>query len=167
MSLLSHQRLQCYLNINNCLQFEELGVKGENTDMSLSISLDRGSTVEWSSHSLSGLFASPTNVISPKFHTFLRDLLHFNANAGKILLLPSDHPYRQVTIGEYLNREGYSEEFASYYLVPMMAALWSASVEDVFSFPASSLVEFMCNHRKNRFRARVLASAKFRFFEKN
>ena len=115
--------------------------------MSLSISLDRGSTVEWSSHSLSGLFASPTNVISPKFHTFLRDLLHFNVNAGNILLLPSDHPYRQVTIGEYLNREGYSEEFASYYLVPMMAALWSASVEDVFSFPASSLVEFMCNHR--------------------
>lgn len=115
--------------------------------MSLSISLDRGNTVEWSSHSITGLFASPSNMISPKFHTFLRDLLYFNANAGKILLLPEDHPYRKVTIGEYLNREGYSEQFASYYLIPMMAALWSASVEDVFSFPASSLVEFMCNHR--------------------
>jgi predicted NAD/FAD-binding protein len=115
--------------------------------MSLSISLDRGNTVEWSSHSLTGVFASPANIVSPQFHTFLRDLLYFNANAGKILLLPEDHPYRKVTIREYLNREGYSEQFASYYLIPMMAALWSASVEDVFSFPASSLVEFMCNHR--------------------
>ena len=133
--------------VHDLQKFDHLGVKGEDTDMSLSISLDKGSTVEWSSHSLSGLFASPTNMISSKFHTFLRDLLYFNANAGKILLLPSDHPYRKATIGEYLNREGYSQAFASYYLMPMMAALWSASVEDVFSFPASSLVEFMCNHR--------------------
>ena len=29
----------------------------------------------------------------------------------------------------------------------MMAALWSASVTDVMAFPASSLVEFMCNHK--------------------
>lgn len=115
--------------------------------MSLSISLDHGKTVEWSSHSLSGLFATPTNIIAPKFHIFLRDLLHFNSHAGNILLLPKGHPYRKVTIGEYLSREGYSEEFASYYLVPMMAALWSASVEDVMAFPAVSLVEFMCNHR--------------------
>lgn len=76
--------------------------------------------MEWSSGGLSGLFASPLNLVSPKFYTFLRDLLHFNSNAGNILLLPQDHPYREVTIGEYLNREGYSQEFASYYLIPMM-----------------------------------------------
>ncbi|KAL3793202.1 hypothetical protein HJC23_000744 [Cyclotella cryptica] len=126
--------------------FDHLNIQGENTDMSLSISLDAGQ-VEWSSHSLSGLFATPTNLLSPKFHAFLRDLLHFNSHAGKILLLPPDHPYRRVTIGEYLIREGYGEEFGKYYLIPMMAALWSASVEDVWMFPAVSLVEFMCNHR--------------------
>ena len=37
--------------------------------------------------------------------------------------------------------------FATYYLLPMMAALWSSSHEDVLSFPATSLIEFMCNHR--------------------
>lgn len=107
----------------------------------------KGDVVEWASHSVSGVFASPRNLVSPKFHKFLSELLYFNSHAGNLLLLPSDHPARQVTIGEYLRKEGYSDAFASYYLVPMMAALWSASMEDVMDFPASSLVEFMCNHR--------------------
>jgi cyclopropane-fatty-acyl-phospholipid synthase len=127
--------------------FKEMGVKGEDTDMSLSISLDQGKTVEWSSHSLQGMFANPLQAIKPEFYTFLRDLMYFNTHAGELLLLPEDHPSRQVTIREYLNKEGYSEAFASYYLLPMMAALWSASVDNVMAFPASSLIEFMCNHR--------------------
>eukprot|EP00986_Skeletonema_menzelii_P014036 scaffold8816_cov150-Skeletonema_menzelii.AAC.1 len=134
-----------YPNMTNW--FKEMGVQGEDTDMSLSISLDQGKTVEWSSQSLQGMFANPMQAIKPEFYTFLRDMMHFNAHAGELLLLPEDHPSRQVTIGEYLNKEGYSEAFASYYLVPMMAALWSASVENVMAFPASSLIEFMCNHR--------------------
>ena len=134
-----------YPNMTNW--FKEMGVQGEDTDMSLSISLDQGKTVEWSSQSLQGMFANPMQAIKPEFYTFLRDMMHFNAHAGELLLLPEDHPSRQVTIGEYLNKEGYSEAFASFYLVPMMAALWSASVENVMAFPASSLIEFMCNHR--------------------
>mmetsp|Transcript_15832 Transcript_15832/g.38046 ORF Transcript_15832/g.38046 Transcript_15832/m.38046 type:complete len:1072 (-) Transcript_15832:137-3352(-) len=126
--------------------FESLGIRGEDTDMSLSVSLDGGKK-EWSSHSIRGLLADPLQCIKPEFYTFLKDLVRFNANAGELLMLPPDDPRRQVTIQEYLTREGYSEAFASYYLVPMTAALWSASVEDVMAFPASSLVEFMCNHR--------------------
>lgn len=128
--------------------FKELNIEGEDTDMSLSVSLDEGKTVEWSSHSISGLlFANPKQCTSPKFYTFLKDLMHFNAHAGELLLLPTDHPSRQRTIKEYLTQQGYSDAFASYYLLPMMAALWSASVENVMDFPASSLVEFMCNHK--------------------
>jgi len=126
--------------------FDKLEVKGEDTDMSLSVSLDSGKK-EWSSHSISGLFANPLNLMKPEFYTFLKDLMHFNSNAGDLLLKSEDDPARQITIQEYLTREGYSEAFASYYLLPMMAALWSASVDDVMAFPASSLVEFMCNHK--------------------
>ncbi|KAL7548553.1 hypothetical protein ACHAWF_011841 [Thalassiosira exigua] len=133
-----------YPNMTNW--FDSLGVEGEETDMSLSVSLDGGQK-EWSSHSLRGLLANPLQLFKPEFHSFIKDLMHFNANAGELLMLPPDHPARQVTIREYLVREGYSEAFASYYLLPMIAALWSASVDDVMAFPASSLVEFMCNHR--------------------
>jgi len=134
-----------YPNMTNW--FESLNIQGEDTDMSLSVSLDDGKKVEWSSHTLQGLFANPLQLLKPEFYTFLKDLMYFNAHAGELLLLPKNHPARQVTIQEYLTTEGYSEAFASYYLLPMMAALWSAGVEDVMAFPASSLVEFMCNHK--------------------
>jgi len=126
--------------------FEHLGVKGEDTDMSLSVSLDSGAK-EWSSHSLRGLLADPLNIFKGEFRSFLVDLNRFNATAGDILLMPLDDPRRRVTIGEYLRREGYSDAFASFYLLPMMAALWSSSHENVLLFPALSLIEFMCNHR--------------------
>jgi len=38
--------------------FEALGVECESSDMSLSVSLDGGRTVEWSSTNLSGVFAN-------------------------------------------------------------------------------------------------------------
>jgi cyclopropane-fatty-acyl-phospholipid synthase len=126
--------------------FDSLGVGGEDTDMSLSVSLDSGSK-EWSSRDLRGLFANPLSIFRYEFRSFLRDLSRFNVEAGDLLLLPDDDPRRGATIGEYLSREGYGPAFASYYLLPMMAALWSSSHEDVLAFPASSLVEFMCNHR--------------------
>eukprot|EP00984_Skeletonema_dohrnii_P013240 scaffold5461_cov116-Skeletonema_dohrnii-CCMP3373.AAC.4 len=82
-----------YPNMTNW--FNEMGVQGEETDMSLSISLDQGKTVEWSSHSLQGMFANPMQAIKPEFYTFLRDMMHFNNHAGELLLLPEDHPSRQ------------------------------------------------------------------------
>mmetsp|Transcript_19072 Transcript_19072/g.38504 ORF Transcript_19072/g.38504 Transcript_19072/m.38504 type:complete len:1108 (-) Transcript_19072:385-3708(-) len=127
--------------------FSALSVEPEPSDMSLSISLDGGNTVEWSSTSLSGLLANPAQLLDSKFYSFFKDMIHFHSHAGNLLLLPENDPKRQVTMGEYLRNEGYGEGLASYYLVPMMAALWSASVEDVMKFPAVSLVEFMCNHR--------------------
>ncbi|KAL7472755.1 hypothetical protein ACHAXS_013202 [Conticribra weissflogii] len=127
--------------------FSALSVEPEPSDMSLSISLDGGNTVEWSSTSLSGLLANPAQLFDSKFYSFFRDMVRFHSRAGNLLLLPENDPKRQVTMGEYLRNEGYGEGLASYYLVPMMAALWSASVEDVMKFPAVSLVEFMCNHR--------------------
>ena len=64
-----------------------------------------------------------------------------------ILLLPLDDPRRQITTKQFLREEGYSEDFATHYLLPMMAALWSASMGDVLNFPAVQLIGFMCNHK--------------------
>jgi len=127
--------------------FKEMGVEVEDTDMSLSVSLDKGKTVEWSSLGLAGLLANKTQIFRPSFHRFVKDMIRFNKEAGKILTLALDDPRRQITIKQYLREEGYSEEFATHYLLPMMAALWSASMGDVLNFPAAQLVGFMCNHK--------------------
>ena len=126
--------------------FKELGIEVEDSDMSLSVSLD-GGNVEWSSLGLAGLAANKAQILRPSFYRFLRDMLRFNNEAGKILNLPFDDPRKSVTVKQYLREEGYSEEFATHYLLPMIAATWSASMSDVLSFPASQVIAFFCNHK--------------------
>jgi predicted NAD/FAD-binding protein len=51
---------------------------------------------------------------------------------------------QQETIGEYLDREGYSDAFRDDYLIPMTAAVWSTSPDKCsLEFPAVTLVRFM------------------------
>ena len=88
-------------------------------------------------------------MLRPSFYTrFPYDMVRFNRDAGKILLIPNeDDPRKVITVGQYLQQEGYSEEFSMYYLLPMMAALWSASIGNVLNFPMLQFVGFMSNHK--------------------
>lgn len=127
--------------------FDKLAVPNENTDMSLSVSLDGGKTIEWNSDGLNGLFARRRQAFEPPFYSMVSDMIKFNKEATDILLLPEDDPRKHVTTGQYLKNHCYSEAFGKYYLLPMMAALWSASMEDVLQFPAAQLISFLCNHK--------------------
>jgi predicted NAD/FAD-binding protein len=127
--------------------FKELGIEEESSDMSLSVSLDEGKAVEWSSDGLNGLLANRMQFFRPSFYMFLSDMLRFNSEAAEILSLPGDDPRRVVTTGQYLRDHAYSQAFCTNYLLPMMAALWSASIEDVLQFPAEQLIGFLCNHK--------------------
>ena len=127
--------------------FESLQVEQEDSDMSLSVSLDHGNTVEWNSDGLAGLLAKPSQLVSPSFHRFVKDMLRFNAESVQLLQLDQDDPRRGVTIGQYLRNHQYSEAFCSYYLFPMVAAIWSMSMDDVLNFPAEPLISFCCNHK--------------------
>lgn len=50
----------------------------------------------------------------------------------------------EETIGEYLEREGYSDAFRDDYLIPMTAAVWSTSPDKcTLEFPAVTLVRFL------------------------
>ena len=61
---------------------------------------------------------------------------------GKTTKQPS-----QESIGDYLDREGYSQTFRDDYLIPMTAAVWSTSPDKCsLHFPAITLVRFLWNH---------------------
>jgi len=58
--------------------FENIGVDMELSDMSFSVSLDRGRGCEWGSRSgLSGLFAQKRNVMNPYFWQMIREIVKF------------------------------------------------------------------------------------------
>jgi predicted NAD/FAD-binding protein len=51
-----------------------------------------------------------------------------------------------LTLGEFLDRGSYSEGFARDHILPMGAAIWSASLDGMRAFPARSFAQFFHNH---------------------
>ncbi len=122
--------------------FDHLQVPVKKTDMSFGVSLDEG-RIEYGGSNLATLFAQPKNLFSPRFHKMIRDLLRFYKNAPELL----DHPNAaNVTLGSYLDTNGYGDAFARDHLLPMAAAIWSCSTETMRDFPAHSFVRFFVNH---------------------
>jgi predicted NAD/FAD-binding protein len=131
------------LNYPNLINlFDELGVKGLDTEMGFSVSMDEGK-FEWCGDTIGGLLATPSNILNPAFYAMMRDILRFNKEALKALVLPKDHPTRFMTVKQFLEHHRFSKSFTSLYLVPMTAAIWSASTDGILGFPAITLFSFL------------------------
>lgn len=122
---------------------KQLGVGFKDTEMSFSVS-DPRSGVEYNGHNLNSLFAQRRNLISPKFWGMVRDILRFNREA--LDDLNNQRIAANVTLGDYLRSNGYSERFTQHYIVPMGAAIWSMSLHDMLGFPLQFFVRFFKNH---------------------
>jgi uncharacterized protein len=121
----------------------QLGVGFKNTEMSFSVS-DPASGVEYNGNNLNSLFAQRRNLISPKFWGMVRDILRFNREA--LSDLNQQRIAADMTLGDYLKTHAYSERFIQHYIVPMGAAIWSMSLQDMLGFPLQFFVRFFKNH---------------------
>jgi predicted NAD/FAD-binding protein len=123
--------------------FRHLDVKTAASDMEFSVSLDDGK-LEWKGgKKLSGVFAQPTNILSPSFLKMLRDIFRFNKRARQDL---QNGALCGLTFDDYLNQTGFSATLKNDYLVPMTSAIWSTPTTKMLEFPAESLIQFMKNH---------------------
>lgn len=120
-----------------------LGVSVQATDMSFSVH-ETTRDFEYNGHTLASLFAQRRNLLSPAFYRLLRDIMRFNREATQDL--DGDQLPHHMTLGAYLDRGGYSEAFQRRYLLPMGAAIWSASIDDLRAFPLTFFVRFFRNH---------------------
>lgn len=87
--------------------FEHLGVATEPSNMSFSLSLD-GGALEWASHGLGSVFAQRANLLSPRFWRMLWDVLRFGRHAPDVLKPENAAAFRDVSLGDYLERNGYA-----------------------------------------------------------
>ena len=129
----------------NFIKFlEKVGVPTQPTEMSFGVSRDH-SKLEWSG-SGKGVFAQRRNLFRPGHWRMIFDIIRFNMFALD-LLNENDNQSRNITIGQYLDKEGYSQAFRDDYLIPMTAAVWSTSPDKAsLEFPAQTLIRFMWNH---------------------
>jgi len=122
--------------------FEHLGVPTKSSEMSFAASLNDGA-LEYSGTNLQGLLAQPLNIFRPRFIRMMRDLFRFYKQAPTLL---ADQSLRDIPLRTFLSDHGYSDAFIYDHLMPMGAAIWSSSVQQMLDFPTLAFMRFFDNH---------------------
>ncbi|MEQ8967303.1 MAG: FAD-dependent oxidoreductase [Azospirillaceae bacterium] len=129
---------------NLCALFDMLGVESRPSTMSFAVSA-RDGALEYSGTGLTGLFAQRRNLARPGHWGMIRDVLRFYREAPT--LLDGTVPAAEgPSLGDYLRAGRYGRAFVDDHLLPMGAAIWSATVAEMMRFPAASFVRFFANH---------------------
>jgi predicted NAD/FAD-binding protein len=121
----------------------QLGIEGKPTDMTFSVHNNR-SGLEYAGSNLNTLFCQRRNLLRPSFWRMVKDILRFNKEA--VQDIDSGTLTDGMVLREYLASRHYSREFVRDYLVPMGAAIWSASTQALLDFPLVFFVRFFKNH---------------------
>ena len=120
--------------------FEALGVTTIPTDMSFGVSVGHG-RMEYAGGELMQMFAQKRNLLRPRFWSMVGDILRFYRNAPALLAAPVEQ-----SLGQWLDANRYRAPFVEDHILPMGAAIWSASVEGMRAFPARHFARFFQNH---------------------
>ena len=119
-----------------------LGVRTLATSMSFGVSVDNGA-FEYSSSSLPKSLLDYSKLRSERFRTLIAGILRLY-NPLQIRKWDVDPT---VTIGEYLRLRGFKDRFIKDHVLPMTAAIWSASLGDAEAYPVGAFIDFFNNHR--------------------
>lgn len=121
----------------------QIDVEYQPTSMGFSVSCEE-SGLEYSGENFNTLFAQRKNIFSVSHWKMLLDIVRFNKQAP--LDLEKGGAFFSMTLGEYLEKNNYSQVFIDKYLIPMGAAIWSASTSVMKAFPLQFFVKFFINH---------------------
>jgi predicted NAD/FAD-binding protein len=127
--------------------FAELGVETAKSEMTFSVQAPRpdGSQLEWSGTSLNTVFADRGNLLRPRFHGMLLDLMRFNRLATALARRGVDAELARP-LDEFLAVHRFGTAFIDDYLLPMIGCIWSCSTVQMLRFPVGTLIRFCHNH---------------------
>jgi predicted NAD/FAD-binding protein len=91
---------------------------------------------------LDGLFAQRSRLVSGAHWRLIADIRRF-FRLGRAAI---EQGTETRTLGEFLDEGGFGDQLARHFVLPMGAAIWSASTGDMRAFPAASYLRFMENH---------------------
>jgi predicted NAD/FAD-binding protein len=124
----------------------EIGQEFQDSEMSFSVR-NTGSGMEYNGHDLNTLFAQRRNIFSPKFYGLVSEIVRFNKLAHKFYEEKNESTSQQLqTLGDCLDQHDFSERFRTHYILPMVAAIWSCSMNDATAFPLKFFLQFFFHH---------------------
>ncbi len=134
------------LNDRNYTNFKKLlnklEVKIRNTDMSFSY-YDESDGFNYAGTGISGYFAQKKNLLSPKHYRFLLNVKKYSKKAANDV---TNNVLIDETLGEYLIRNNFPEDIINKFMIPMGAAVWSGSRNEIANFPVKMFLKFFDNH---------------------
>ncbi len=122
--------------------FEHLGVPTKHSDMSFAASLG-GGDYEYSGTDLNGYLGQRRNVLRPRFWRMTSDLLRFYKEAAIYI---NDPRADDMSLGAYLAEHNYGSGFLRDHLMPMGAAIWSTTANEMAAYPARAFFRFFESH---------------------
>ena len=124
-----------------CRLFAELGIATAETDMSMSVRDDDSGLEYAGARGIGGLFPSWSSLARPRYLLMLAEVKRFHAAATRLLASESDE-----TVGEFVDRHGFSRYFVDHFMTPLVAAVWSCPPGDAMRYPARYLFVFLQHH---------------------
>ncbi len=128
-----------YPNFENLIN--SLNIKIQDSEMSFSAKCEE-SGFEWSGSGLQSLIFNRENWKQLKPYQIFYDIVRFKKLATMLL----SQPNKQLSLGDFLSLNKFSPAFIKYYILPMGAAIWSSTLEQINDYPAKSFLEFFKNH---------------------
>jgi len=140
--------------------FDELGVSGQDAEMSMSIS-DATTGLEWAgARGIGGLLPTLRNPHLADHLRMLAEIPVFHRRARRLLALSADPQVgasrmteatemtepADMTLREFLAAGSFSAYFVRHYMEPLVAAVWSCDPTLAGEYPACYLFEFLQHH---------------------
>ncbi|WP_308215172.1 NAD(P)/FAD-dependent oxidoreductase [Pseudarthrobacter sulfonivorans] len=141
--------------------FAELGVKTQNSEMSMSIRCD-GCGLEYAGarDGGKGIIARPSSLLRGRYLLMLAEIMRFYRRARALIdaTTTSDGGSGtassgtrssgggELTLGEFLEQERFSPYFISHFMTPVVSAVWSCDPTTALSYPARYLFTFLGHH---------------------
>ncbi|MBO1415306.1 NAD(P)/FAD-dependent oxidoreductase [Streptomyces sp. FH025] len=123
--------------------FRELGVRTQDSEMSMSVRCD-GCGLEYAgARGPGGLFARPDVVLRGRYLRMLAEVPRFHRLARRLL---ADPGAGDPSLRDFLAAERFSPYFVSHFMTPVVSAVWSCAPDLAGDYPARYLFAFLDNH---------------------
>ncbi|MEW6999256.1 NAD(P)/FAD-dependent oxidoreductase [Colwelliaceae bacterium BS250] len=122
---------------------DNIGIAKQATEMSFSVH-NCQTGLEYNGHNIDTLFAQRRNIFRPKFWSLIAQIVRFN-KACKLAYEQDDYDVK-LTLGDFLQANNFDQYFAEHYILPMGAAIWSSSLDQMQEFQFKFFVQFFHNH---------------------
>ncbi|MEP6798963.1 MAG: FAD-dependent oxidoreductase, partial [Lapillicoccus sp.] len=126
--------------------FSELGVETQDSDMSMSVRDDESGLEYAGAKGARGLFPRARNLVRPAYLRMLLEVRRFHREASAVLATPETATGADETLAQFVERVGFSAYFTTFFLEPVVAAVWSCDPAVSLQYPARYLFTFLDHH---------------------